>query len=449
MLALLHNGVNFTMKAIKIRYPSDIGALEYFTLLGVLVWIRLPAAFSLSDNPFARIVALLPLIIVITKVWAQKLLNQDYYLIVKKSLLYPFLLYVLILFASFVQAALYNSVSIEQVIGNSLIPFLVLFFGASIASEVKSAKSLQALQCGIFMAVVIYLALNFVFYASGIRFRTEIFVEPRPSLLLSYLGLVLPRITFPMASGINSYGYTAGMVLTAGIVIMRSLKRRTLGLFSILLALVTMVLVDSRAALLFSLLASALVARKNLVKKHSWLIIFLSLTLPLLALFILQNLPLEWVSLLSRSETDAITLSNRTVIWDAGLHDFSTFKVQNVIGWGYRGQIPSGIMDKYAFLFSNYQNIVSISLHNAYLQHLVDTGYLGLGIFLFLLNRLLQAMFEKRFAQQSPWGLVLGSMAVYLIVSSSMDSVLLLDFQETFSIFLLILTSTIFARRRF
>lgn len=439
------------VRTIKLRYPSEIGALEYFALLGSLIWIRLPSALSMSDNPLARIVALLPLITVIVKVWGQKLLHPNNHLTVKKSLFYPFLLYVLVLFVSFGQAALYNSISIDRLIGNSLISSLVLFFGISIASKVKSLKGLQALQHGIFISILVYLVLNFIFYASGFHFRTEILIEPRLSLLLSYLGVDFPRITFPMTTGINAYGYTAGMALTGGIVIMRmSLgKMKTTGLFSTLLALAVILLVDSRAALLFGLFASAIVVSKNVVKNHSSLIILLSLSLPLLIFYILKNLPPEWITIFSRSGTDAITLSNRTVIWDAVLHEFSTFKVQSVIGWGYRGQISSGIIDKYAFLFSNYQNITSIPVHNAFLQQLVETGYFGLSIFLFLIYKLLQVISNERYNPKSQWNIVMQSIVVYLIISSSMDSVLSPDFQETFAIFLLILTSAVFAPWQF
>lgn len=436
------------MKAIKIRFPSDLGVLEYLVLIGILIWIRLPAAFSLSDHPLARLAALLPLILVIIKIWVQKFFNHQYVLPVMKTLFYPFALYVLVLGFSFFQAAMYNSVSMERLLGNSIIPFLVLLFGISISSRIKSEQGFHTLQGGIFLAVVLYLVLNFAIYASGIRIRADVFIEPRPAVLPSYLGLVFPRITFPMATGVNTFGYTAGLALTGGAVCSWYApgKIKILGVVGMLLAAAGMLLVDSRAALLFSFLAIGLGLRRKL--KHSWLIVFLSLGLPLLVLYILQNLPLEWIGLISRSGTDALTLSNRTVIWSAALDDFSTFKVQNIIGWGYRGQIPSGIMEQYAFLFSNFQEVTAIPLHNAYLQHSVEYGYIGLGIFLVLLINLLGHIGRKTGLRFSYWSIVLQSMLVYLIVCSSLDAVLSVDSQETFSIFLLIATSTIFARIR-
>lgn len=428
-----------------IKVGGYIKKLSYVCVVMLLILIRLPAAFSLSDNVIVRGILLFLITIFIFLIFLWHLYQGETHFLIKRWGLVA-IAYACFLLLSIIQAIFRNSTDIVRIIGNFSVPTLSVIFCVLVCSML-SENEVWHFQAAIFWMIFVYILLNFLLWVTGIYNRPEIFIEPRSSILLSYLGIKFYRVTFPMATGINSFGYTAGMILVSGLILMFKSHCWTkyLGVFSILMGLITIALVDARAALFFSAVAFAL-SLLTIKPSRSWWIIALSMGIPILFLFVLDNLPDNWISLISRSGEDALTLSNRTFVWQRAFDVLSPFQIHHLIGWGYRGQIPSGIMGTYVMLFSNYQNITTIPLHNSFLQYIIEIGYVGLIVFVMLLFFLLKEISRQTLYSSSPWGLVMKGLVIYLVISSSFDSVLSLDSQETFTVFLMIVSNAVVHR---
>lgn len=420
------------------RYSNQLG----YIVIVLLILVRMPAAFSLSDNFLVRGIALFPILILVFGTIFLRLYIGNLKFSMRKWGLVA-VIYGCFMCLSLIQAIFRNTTDIPRIIGNFTLPILVALMCVVLYSNLSEIE-LWRFYAAIFWMFFIYVILNLVLWILGIYSRSDVFIEPRSSLLLSYLGLNFYRVTFPMATGINSFGYTAGMVLISGLIlfIKTSGWKKYLGVFSILVGLIVILLVDARSALFFSFVAFIVFLLKIKPSKMWWIVV-LALLLPLLFLYTLRNLPDEWISVISRSGRDALTLSNRTIIWQTAIDTLSPFRLHHLIGWGYRGQIPSGIMERYVTLFSNYQQINSIPLHNSYLQYLIDMGYLGLIFFVIMLILFLKDISKQSLRSSSVWLLIMKGIVIFLIISSSFDAVLTVDSQETFITFLLILFGTI------
>jgi hypothetical protein len=409
----------------------------------------MPAAISLSDNFFVRAFALLPIIILVFGTILLRLyLGKMKFSIRTWGLVV--VIYGSFITLSIIQSIIRNTTDLPRIIGNFSIPILVVLMCIVLYSNL-SENELSHFYATVFWMFFVYVLINLALWIVGIYNRSEVFIEPRSSLLLSYLGLNYSRVTFPMATGINSFGYTAGMVLISGLILVTKSEERTkyigIGVLSTLVGLITILLVDARSALFFSFVAFIL-SSLRINSSKMWWIVVLALLFPVIVLYTFSNLPDQWVWLISRSGKDALTLSNRTIIWQTAIDALSPFQLQHLIGWGYRGQIPSGIMKIYAPLFSNYQNVNSIPLHNSFLQHLIEVGYFGLLFFIIILILLLRDISRLALRSSSVWLLVIKGIVIFLIISSGFDSVLSMDSQETYVTFLLILFGTILRSSR-
>lgn len=406
-------------------------------LLLLLILIRLPAAFSLSDNSFVRLLSLFPIILFVIYRSFRFILEGSPVLL-KKWTIFVFLYWIFLLLSVF-QSIIRGASDYLRIIGNFSIPVIAMLFGFLIGLRFGVERT--NLYKKIVFMIVLYLLFNGVLYFLHLYDRPDVFLTPRPAVLPSYIGIRIDRITFPTARGINTFGYLAGLALTAGMIlsIKSTGKVKLLGIFISIIGIAFMFLVDSRSAFFISFLSIMLSFRA----KRAWWIIILALLMPLLFTYLIVNLPDTWISSLSRSGTDALTLSNRTIIWNSVVDYLKPIEFEHFVGWGYRGQVTSGIMSQYAFLFSNYLDQTAIPLHNSFLQSFVEMGYIGLFVFVIMLIFLLQDSFSESLKKSSVWSFVKKGMLIFLVISSGFDSVLSIDSQETFTIFLIILSVSI------
>jgi O-antigen ligase len=212
----------------------------------------------------------------------------------------------------------------------------------------------------------------------------------------------------------------------------------------ILTSLITLVFTDSRAASIFALLA---IACSYIPYKFSRLLRYIpivSVILPLLILGTLQRLSPSAIQVLSRNQSDALTLSNRTVIWEVAFDTLRESPENLLFGYGYRGQIVSGAMEKYEYLFGGYVGVFSIPLHNSFLQAVFEIGLVGTILFVLNLITLFVLLDRERQLQNSPWATVLYFTLLFLSLISSTDSVLSFDNQESYIIFMFIATVSFF-----
>jgi|GEM_PF-4737646 len=408
---------------------------DIFCIINLLLFIRLPAAYDLSDNLYARLISLVPLLLSIF-IKMLLLFRKSKIKIYLKKIVLATSLYWLWLFVALFQSLVRGNENYLRTIGNFSVPVIVIIFGASL-SIYKSKTVLKNLPILIYTMLVWYILFNFLLLFLDLYKRPDIFIEPRRSVLLSYFGFDIYRVTFPTAVGVNTFGYVAGLIITAGAILWIKSQglERLYGFLGVLLGMVAVFLVDSRSALVFSFFSIIIAGFSRKAKGVIWLSVFF----PLLLVIFLQNLPPSWLLLISRSGMDAITLSNRTVIWEKVLSNFLDFEWLHLIGYGYRGQISSGLMEQYKYLFSNYyQNYTAIPLHNSFLQYFVDTGYFGLIIFIILLHSLFNTI-ENLYLEEKYLSMI-KVMLIFLVVSAGMDAVLNIDSQETFITFIMIIS---------
>ena len=115
---------------------------------------------------------------------------------------------------------------------------------------------------------------------------------------------------------------------------------------------------------------------------------------------------------IARNQSDIGTFANRAVIWSSVYDEFSEFKARHLIGYGFKGQVASGIAKKNASLFAQrLDDVEGKTVHNFILQYQLDTGYLGVICIILLyisLQYALQNLRDKLLITSVGSGLVIG-----------------------------------------
>jgi O-antigen ligase len=320
-------------------------------------------------------------------------------------------------------------------------------------------------------AAGVFVFVNLVLYLLGIRSPDELFLAKYPAQMLSLLGILTYRVVFPMASGFNSFGNLAGAALASLPFILRDRTTRTperiMVCVLLVSSLVSLLLTDSRGPLFFSAVTLGLmILPKQLFSVLRWVLIGATILLP----FLLINPPpflVEKMSFLSRpasewqeqaiettedcsplaSESSGF-LTNRTAIWKATVADLSFTNPYSYIGYGFRGQLISGVSKKYSCLFTSYENQIFISSHQMWLQTIMDIGIIGLAItliaFVFLILELDRDQTYPVKGANSAYSAYL----LYIVAIGTLESSLYPDAFELFIIVFLLLTGTVVKKRR-
>lgn len=216
--------------------------------------------------------------------------------------------------------------------------------------------------------------------ANDIKYQSSLIAK-------SLLGLTLERRSSALAVGINGYGLFVGSVLTMSLTALWSFKKRKarirIGLIS-LVALINLIYVDTRSALLWSFLAAFIAILLFAVKRIQYakfLTVFMGVIFPVVLLaasFLLQS---DALSGLARGDNDIATGNSRLTIWLSCWNELSSFKLIHIIGYGEFGQTGSGVSKNYTQVFADVKNADLLSTHNTVFQTILDTGYIGLLLF--------------------------------------------------------------------
>jgi O-antigen ligase len=419
---------------------------EYFVLVMYLFLIRLPVAIGFRQNPAVRLVFIMPLLTITVYRLFVTLVQGKLHL--DKPIFILFGLYSSFLSFAYLRTALSGVMPVSTVVGNWLIWLTIALFGLTFFGKSTDEKTRYQYRRGIFMAFGFYILLNFGLYLIGYHSPETLYTGNFKATLLANFGIAATRVIFPTASGINSFGTTIGVFLVASFAI---LKFKTSPKFDKVIALLgglssfcIILLTDSRGALAFSFFTifMLLLLPKKLFPALKWLP-FLTPLIPIGLFIFLNLLPGSITSILSRSQNDLANMSNRITIWNAIIQNLTSPQPDHLWGYGYRGQVVSEISSQYASLFSSYVSEEIASAHNFLLQSVLEVGYVGTGIFLLLLGLLLQRL--ALLAQQSKFDhtpTVLLFMLVYFILMGTTEATLSSDFQEAFTLFLLILFAT-------
>ena len=200
--------------------------------------------------------------------------------------------------------------------------------------------------------------------------------------ILAWLGMIRPRMNeLPSIISSNSIGALAGLSLV--IVLGRGKSvRRSPGLLAVAAVLLLVaVLAETRSAIIAA--SACLLCAWLLDVRRLRMLCRILLISGVLSPFLL--LPL--LDLLGQSDFGALFVragdlggalgfgTGRAYIWQAAVQELSIPRFAHLIGFGYYGQISSGIINDYLFIFPD--SSLTPSLHNAYFQIIFDMGYIG------------------------------------------------------------------------
>jgi len=418
---------------------------DYWVLVFSLLLVRFPVALGFRGSALIRFLFLLPFLIIIIKnllYLAQHSIHKIYF---NPWLFVLFILYVGVETIAFLRTATNIFFSSSAIMGNWLVWFLFAMFGLFVFAAVNNRNGLQRFREAIYYALILYVSVNALMSILGFHSPDVLYFSSFRSVILGSLGIAADRVLFLTAAGINSFGLVGGAALVASAVLFFSSSRkidRIIGVIGIVSSLYVVLLTDSRGALLFSLVSIflSLFPFGMFIPALRW-VAALAPALPFTLVSALRLLPTQISQVLNRSSSSQgadATLSGRFIIWNAILNHFYDFRFLNLFGFGFRGQVASGISWEYSYLFSSWLDPEVAGAHNFVLQTLLDTGYIGALITICFITSLLFALGSHLKNSQDHTIKVLFFLLIYLIVVGTTDTVLTPEHQELFLVFMLI-----------
>lgn len=282
---------------------------------------------------------------------------------------------------------------VAEILLFSLIPAAIL---VSVGAVIRKSGPLQALR-GLSVSVVIYIVVNVLGFALGV---SNAGVEDNYLRQLeSTWSPTGYRLDFPFNLSGRMLSIVAGltMILLVGMPRFRALPGHVRLLLPAALPCSVVVLAGhgARAPVMATVLMIGLI----LTTRHHEHLGRFALAAVVAAIICLPYVVLgtSWLeglgdlsvvsSLgLTREVGDIASLSNRAIIWAAvGAHTLGVAPGILLFGHGGRGHVVSGLSESWSGLFeTSYANPYEVSTHSTYAQLLVDSGLVGLGLFLAL-----------------------------------------------------------------
>ena len=230
--------------------------------------------------------------------------------------------------------------------------------------------------------VALFCAVNLVFWAMGMRSpqADSNLAANAKAVILSYMGIDMLRVYFPLSWGVNTFGSTSAAVFAAGLIRMltaRKYRVRALTPLNLLLTIPTFVcilLTDSRGAFAAAIVSAFVGAYFPRLAGPA---IVAFLTISFLAVFNLGSLSSMNIPGLSRDDGSSV-LSGRELIWAPVVLEAVNPTSDHVFGWGHFGHFSSGVSKVYGVVLAGWGDTPElIHVHSTYLQSFVDTGYVG------------------------------------------------------------------------
>ncbi|HVW97771.1 MAG TPA: hypothetical protein VHA56_17485 [Mucilaginibacter sp.] len=268
-----------------------------------------------------------------------------------------------------------------------------------------------------------FVVLNLLFWALGIRGVDADAPDIGDSVTLSYLGFNVSRVMFPFTNGINAYGSLIGAVFAIQLVYVFVLGRKNLVSFIFLGSfIVTLLLTDSRLAIVFPILVAIgiyfIKKRKTIkfIRILPWFLIIGPVLLLTLLPLIANNSALQNFS---RSSQDLVTGNSRFVIWGFALLELSNFSIFHVVGYGLFGHYASGASLKWAYIFGFSENSIMIHPHNSVLSVIFDYGYIFLILFMYYLTKTVRFCINYWNIKREAVILYLGFFSYFVVISTT------------------------------
>lgn len=271
-----------------------------------------------------------------------------------------------------------------------ILTFLTFIFSFILVCyrKLKTNSLLSVFMKAFYIPLLLYLVVNLFLFFFDLHIKD---FNIGQSLMFSYFGIIIDRVWFILAKGINGYGVVVGTLFNISLIGFFIIKKfRKTFLFGLIISLITLLLTDSRGPVIYSLLIFMFLNFfiKNIKKpKFLWLIPLIGFIGPTLMLFFLGLISdTQFSESLSRSSGDLSTGNSRLGIWTIALSDFFIFKPEfHIFGYGEFGHHAAGLSQQYGSIFGENTNEFDfMHPHNTFLSIVLDLGYFGLFIYLLL-----------------------------------------------------------------
>jgi O-antigen ligase len=236
-------------------------------------------------------------------------------------------------------------------------------------------------------SIALIMLVNLTLLLIGISSSSLINKYPEMQIRLTQLvGLELNRINFLIFS---NFAYTS-MLYCIALISFQRYRTKFLYLSITSLTAISLLFLDARGPFLAAI--CVIIFGRFLYN--------LSLNKQLIFLLIISIIPLitnTILILLKLDDTEALSLlSRRDAIWNLTISNYSPNLYELIFGYGYIGQYSSGISELYSNLFPGYGNQEQISVHNSYLQILLDYGLFGLLLLVITVLKLFRRFKAKK-----------------------------------------------------
>ncbi|KOS06363.1 hypothetical protein AM493_10230 [Flavobacterium akiainvivens] len=237
----------------------------------------------------------------------------------------------------------------------------------------------------VYKPIILFIVLNIVMYLIGFKgpYDEESIGK---TLMLSYFGISVDRVRFPLVAGINAYGSLIGILLVISFVgwgIIKIYKKTFL--YGIIACIFTLLLTDSRGPIFYALIIFCLIKffyAKSKSPRFLWIIPLLGFIGPFIVIWVLNFLATtSYGASVSRSSEDLLTGNGRLLIWLPAVSEFLTFKSQHIFGYGEYGHYVSGRSLEWEYIFGSKENSQYVHPHNTILSLTYDNGYVGVVLF--------------------------------------------------------------------
>jgi hypothetical protein len=448
--------------SLTVTYPFLL-QLNFWLIIISLTLIRLPVAFGYRNDFFFLHIGIIPFLagllinLVFLSRQAEKTRNFSAFFIF-------YLLFCFFWTVAFLRTALATlTLDTFFILGQLFIIWTLggLFFLSIL--NVSNQKDLLRLIKAALYSFGVYVMVNLGLYLVGINPGNDFYLIKYPAQMLSLINIESSRVLFPMASGINSYGIMVGATLVGLAMLLKSklsIFEKAMVLFFILSSLVSILLTDSRGALVFSIFTLVIMNLQwKLFRIARWIPFLVSIGAITIFTFSPQTLhgSLSFMNRPSmREESQQITgeiseckalldstngvLSNRPIIWHFGIEELRFFKPIQLVGYGFRGQVISKVSTQYACLFSSQLRSNFASLHNIWLQLAFDLGYFSFLVILPLLILAIKMIDMISLQSNTLEFPALIAILLAIISMGSMEASLSPDYIELFILELFVLT---------
>jgi len=381
---------------------------------------------------------------------------------------------------------------------NELLPLNILIFDITnliffyfVGRFASVLEKKEQVLSSFFLGIVFYglidlFLLHFSTFALGtqsaILFDYEN-ISPTNSIA-SFFGFQSERIVFPLASfgwGATHLGSIMGITFVAScinLIYIRPHNKETFSKFkfrhvfwftvhlvSIVVSFWMIILADSRAAF-FACIISVLIfliLRILFIKPYSTKLILKNIPSILISFYLFSFFYiyfkdviayiLETTNLYRGDSTDAF--GSRDIIWENILSFFTYFSPDHIIGYGLWGQYSTGLNKLYEPVIFSSLTSNRFTLHSTILQQLIDTGYLGIFVYILLTFLLLKSsatIFFKtitsNFDDPQSYPTIFSSstnlgVLFYLIMVGASDTVITMERPFSMNIYLVLVMSSL------